>query len=116
MIKQVIFIFFLAYILANMIFKTEDLYVNYKKSSIKNIANKLAAKAMINEFNIEMISNHEISIEGYQSIEEYDENMTKIKANKIIILIYGKDLSIKCMSDDAIVLVGFITSLEFINK
>lgn len=62
---------------------------------------------------LEMKSNRQVIIEGCQSIEQYDENMVKIKVKKMSILFFGRNLKIKCLGVDSLIIDGFITSVEF---
>ncbi len=61
----------------------------------------------------EIKSNRQVIIEGCQSIEQYDENMIKIKVKKMAVSFFGKDLKIKCLGMDSLVIDGFVTSIEF---
>lgn len=84
-----------------------------EKTSNKINFNEMPLGSMLSSFHISMKSNREIVIEGCKSIEEYDENMIKIKVKKMIISFFGRDLKIKCLNFDSLVIVGFITSVEF---
>ena len=75
--------------------------------------NKSPLCSMLSPFHIEMKSNREIVIEGCKSIEEYDENMIKIKVKKMVISFFGRDLNIRCLTFDSLVIEGFVTSIEF---
>lgn len=85
------------------------------KDSQKNsgIINKIPVSNMLNSVCIEMKGNREAVIEGCKSIEEYDENMIRIKVKKMSLIFFGRDLEIKCMNYDSLVIEGFITSVEF---
>ncbi len=85
-----------------------------KVSSIINF-NKSPLGSMLSPFHIEMKSNREVVIEGCKSIEEYDENMIKIKVKKMVISFFGRDLEIKCLNFDSLVIEGFVTSIEFMT-
>lgn len=61
----------------------------------------------------EIRSNRYVVVEGCQSIEQYDENMVKIKVQKMSVAFFGKDLNIKCLGMDSLIIDGFITSIEF---
>jgi sporulation protein YqfC len=85
-----------------------------KASNTMNF-NKSPLMSMLSPFHIEMKSNREIIIEGCKSIEEYDENMVKIKVKKMLVCFFGRDLEIKCLTFDSLVVEGFVTSIEFMT-
>ena len=71
--------------------------------------------ALLDPINIEIKGNKEAIIEGFRSISEYDENMIKINMHKMAISFFGRNMEIKCLNSDSLVIKGFITSIEFIN-
>ncbi len=75
--------------------------------------NKLSIYNMLSSVHLEMKSNREVILEGCKSIEEYDENMIKVKVKKMTVIFFGRNLEIKCMNYDSLVIEGFITSIEF---
>ncbi len=82
-------------------------------SNSGNIMKKTPVSNMFNSVYLEMKGNREAVIEGCKSIEEYDENMIKIKVKKMSLIFFGRNLEIKCMNHDSLVIEGFITSVEF---
>lgn len=78
--------------------------MNFNGNSLKN---------MLSPVHMDMKSNREIVVEGCSGIEEYDENLVKIKVPKMVVSFFGRNLEIKCMSFDSLVIEGFITSIEF---
>ena len=70
---------------------------------------------MLDPINIEIKGNREAIIEGCKSITEYDENMVKINMHKMAISFFGRNMEIKCLTSDSLVVRGFITSIEFIT-
>ena len=77
--------------------------------------NKSPLVDMLSPTRIEFKSNKEVIIEGCKSIDQYDENMVKIKVTKMTILFFGRNLELKCMTSDSLVIYGFITSVEFVT-
>lgn len=82
----------------------KELLCKLKNSSVAGLACPVC---------FEIKSNRQAVIEGCQSIEQYDENMVKIKVQKMYVSFFGKDLNIKCLGFDALIIDGFITSIEF---
>ena len=74
---------------------------------------KSALDAIVSSVHIEMKSNRKITVEGCQSIEEYDENMIRINVSKMLISFFGRDMQIRCLTSDALVITGFVTGIEF---
>lgn len=94
-----------------------------KKKSTKNQENlhkaaktmQLPIGALPNFTHFEMNSNREVIIEGCSGILQYDENIIKVNMDKMITAFYGRNLSIKCLSSDSLIVEGFITSIEFLT-
>lgn len=68
---------------------------------------------MLDPIRIEMKSNKEAIIEGCKSISQYDENVISINMDKMIISFFGRNMEIKCMNSDSMVIRGVISSVEF---
>lgn len=68
---------------------------------------------MLDPISIEMKSNKEAIIEGCKSISQYDENVISINMDKMIISFFGRNMEIKCMNSDSMVIRGTISSVEF---
>lgn len=60
-----------------------------------------------------IIENHNVLIEGYQKIVDYDDDYVKIKANNIDIIIDGKELDIQEITDYELVIEGKIYSINY---
>ena len=91
-----------------------------KKNSVSKldiIADKLQVpySAICNTPRFEMIGNKEVVVEGCKSIVSYDEDIIKISTGKLKATFFGRNLNIKCLSPDSLVVVVFITSIEFDN-
>ena len=70
---------------------------------------------MVNCTHLEINGNNEVIVEGCKSIVEYDENIIKISTKKMFIQFLGRNLRIKCLNTDSLVIQGFITSIEFMT-
>ncbi len=94
-----------------------------KKSLIKKYKNLLSfenlkdssAGIMLCPVNLEIKGNREVIVEGCKSISLYDENIVKVKMNKMSISFFGRKLEIKYLTSDSLIIRGFITSIEFIT-
>ena len=94
-----------------MNFKNKKLS-DFKKKLFQNFSSSHIAKAL-NPINLEFKGNNEAIIEGFKTIEEYDENMVKLKSKKMTIIFFGNNLEVKCISFDSIIVSGTITSVNF---
>lgn len=63
----------------------------------------------------EMNGNREVIIEGFKNIVEYEEDTIKIGAPKMIVCFRGRNLSIKSLTTDSLIIKGFIISMEFVT-
>ncbi len=85
-----------------------------KKLNINSLGfNELSLKNMLSPVHMDIKSNLEVVLEGCKYIEEYDENIVKIKVPKMEISFFGRNLEIKCMNTDSLVIEGVLTSIEF---
>ncbi len=68
---------------------------------------------VLSSVHIEMRSNRELMLEGCQKIEEYDENIVKIKVPKMWISVFGRNLELRCLTPDSLIVSGVVSSVEF---
>ena len=59
------------------------------------------------------IEDTDILIEGYKKIVDYYDNYIKIKTNNMYLIIDGKNLDIKEITDSELVISGSIYSLNY---
>ncbi|MDO4200141.1 MAG: YabP/YqfC family sporulation protein [Clostridia bacterium] len=83
-------------------------------SEIKK-ANSYMKENVLSSVHIEMRSNRELALEGCQKIEEYDENIVKIKVPKMWVSVFGKNLELRCLNTDSLIVSGFISCVEFLT-
>lgn len=69
--------------------------------------------SIVNSVHIEMKSNREMVIEGCKQIDEYDENVVKLKTPKMDISVFGRNIEIQCLNSDSLIISGIICSVEF---
>ena len=90
-----------------------------KKKEIKNNLCKLAKSTNIpiniikDQTHYEFNSNKEIIVEGCKGILQYEENIVRLNMKNMITIFCGKKLSIKCLTEDSLIITGFITTVEF---
>ena len=67
----------------------------------------------MNEPCIELSGNREILIEGGRGVLEYTDEAVRVNTDSMILTVAGRGLNLKCISDSALIISGFITSLRF---
>jgi len=63
---------------------------------------------------IELLSNREAVVEGCRSILSYDDLQIKLAAEKMQIAFYGRELSLKNLNSESVIIEGIIERVEFI--
>lgn len=61
----------------------------------------------------ELSGNRELLIEGSRGILEYSPEIIRVNTHDMIVSVSGRGLDLKCISDSALMIDGFITGLEF---
>ena len=84
------------------------------KNLVKIFENSPMGFAMQN-YNLEVRGNKEVKIEGCKKILSLSQECIKISTNEMYISIFGKNLKIKCLTYDSLLIQGFINKIEF-NK
>ena len=62
---------------------------------------------------IELSGNREILIEGSKGVLEYSAETVRVNTQGMILSISGRELNLRCISDSALIIDGFILSLTF---
>ncbi len=63
---------------------------------------------------IEFSGNREVVIEGSRGVMEYSTDCIRINTGGMVLAIGGRGLNLRCISDSALIIEGFILSVEFI--
>ena len=82
-----------------------------EKGNVRGL-NKMAA-VIAGVAHMEVSGNHEVVLEGCGGIIEYTDDVVRVKTGKSITKFNGKNLEIKCIQIDSLIIQGFITSIEF---
>jgi|GEM_PF-164753 len=98
--------------------KTSD-----KKESVKKIGLKqrvteileLPKEIVLNMPKLTMLGNGDLIVENYKGILEYDEGVIRLNTTSGIIKITGKNIYIKEITLESIMIFGEIQSLEFLK-
>lgn len=62
---------------------------------------------------LEINGNREVIVEGCKAILQYDDNAVRINNGKMMTSFEGRGLEIKCLTQDSLIITGFITSIRF---
>lgn len=76
---------------------------------------ELPKEVVLNVSKITMIGNSSFLIENYKGIIEYGNNRIRINTGKGLMKIQGDGLSIREITSENIIIVGKISSLEFME-
>ena len=89
-----------------------------KKKKLRKILSPLSKSplmSMLSPVRFEMKSNREVVVEGCKNIAEYDENVVRVNVKKMLVSFFGRNLKIRCLTPDSLIIEGFITSVEFMT-
>lgn len=62
---------------------------------------------------IEFTGNREAVIEGSRGVLEYSTERVSVNTAGMIVVLSGRGLNLRCISDAALIIDGFITGVEF---
>jgi len=62
---------------------------------------------------IELSGNREVLIEGSRGVLEYSPETVRINTADMILSVFGRGLDLRCISESALIIDGFVTRLEF---
>lgn len=63
---------------------------------------------------MEINGNREVVVEGCSGVLEYDIDVVRIRAGRLVIRFTGRGLCIQSLTADSLVVTGFITGIEFL--
>lgn len=61
----------------------------------------------------EMNSNREVIVEGSRGVLEYSTEIIRINTACMVVAFKGRNLNVKCISPQSLIITGFILSVEF---
>ena len=64
---------------------------------------------------ISLSGNREAVVEGCAGVLEYDSGVIKLSLGKMMIRFTGRNLQIKCMTGESVIVEGFILGIEFLT-
>ena len=76
---------------------------------------ELPKEIMLNLPLISLVGREEVTIENYKGILEYSEETVRVGTASGILRLFGKDLCLKQVSADCMVVTGCVEKLEFLT-
>lgn len=88
---------------------------NQKNNKTQDIVNsmQLPIGMLDGMTHFELNGNREVIVDGCKGLLDYDENIVRVNMGKMITAFYGRNFIIKCLTEDSLIIEGFITSIEF---
>ena len=62
---------------------------------------------------LELSGNREVLIEGSRGVLEYSTETVRVNTEGMILSFFGRGLNLRCISESALIIDGFITRIEF---
>lgn len=63
---------------------------------------------------MELSGNREVVLEGSRGVLEYTPEIVRVNTVGMIVSFHGRELDLRCISPSALIIGGFITSIDFI--
>ena len=70
----------------------------------------------VQETFMELVGNRKLEIDGCKGILEYTMEVVRVRTNRLVVKISGRNLLIRCMTRDSICVEGYISNIEFIGR
>lgn len=64
---------------------------------------------------IELMSNREALVDGCKGVVEYNEDFIRLNLGSMMVRFCGRSLQLRSMSEQSVVIEGFIQSIDFIT-
>ncbi len=62
---------------------------------------------------LELSGNRELLIEGGKGVLEYTPDCIRVNTSGMIVTVEGRQLDLRCISESALIIDGFLTRLSF---
>ncbi|PWM39776.1 MAG: hypothetical protein DBX66_01530 [Clostridiales bacterium] len=85
-----------------------------KKTLIGSIL-QMPEASLNNMCQIELMSNREALVDGCKGVVEYNEDFIRLNLGNMTVRFCGRALQLRSMSEESVVIEGYIQSVDFIN-
>ena len=75
---------------------------------------ELPHASLANLSRMELHGNSQVMVEGCGGILEYQTEVIRVKTGKMVTKFTGRGLKIRCMTEDSLVVEGFLTDISFL--
>lgn len=75
----------------------------------------LGSSLLAQESHLELCSNRELLVDGCKGIVEYNDTLIRLHIPEGQLKVSGRELQIACMSEDSLIVRGFLSGLEYCN-
>ena len=89
-------------------------YTGERGIVLANRGNLLSHAGLDMPTHMEINGNTEAVVDGCSGVLEYDTDVVRIRTGKLTVRFTGRELSIKCLTADSLVVTGFLTGIEFL--
>lgn len=80
------------------------------KSTKMGLAHTLVHPAV----HIDFTGNQEALVEGCTGVIEYNDHIIRLNTDQFILKFTGRNLQVSCMTEESMIVKGFIVSLEYL--
>ena len=84
-----------------------------KSKEPKERGRSSALPPMLSDVCIELSSNREAVLEGSKGVLEYSPETVRVNTAGMTVSFFGRGLDLRCISESALIIGGFITRVEF---
>lgn len=83
---------------------------------IERLAHKLElpSSVLANVTHMELNGNTQVTVDGCGGILEYSAEVIRVKTGKMVTKFSGRNLQIRCLSEDSLLVEGFVMAIEFV--
>ena len=75
---------------------------------------ELPSAVLANVTHMEFSGNTQVTVEGCGGILEYTGEVIRVKTGKMVTKFSGRNLHIRCLREDSLIVEGFVTAVEFL--
>ena len=85
-----------------------------EKRSLIGTLFQMPASSLSQMTQIQLISNREALVDGCKGVIEYNEDFIRLNLGNMTVRFCGRGLQLRSMSEESVIIDGFIQSLEYI--
>lgn len=89
--------------------------IKKQKQQLLTERNTLGSSLLGQESHLELCSNRELLVDGCKGIVEYNDTLIRLHIPEGQLKVSGRELQITCMSEDSLIVRGFLSGLEYCN-